>query len=441
MFGRSVEQEFINSTASMAGRTRSDRSASRLLLIIALGLAGFFYWASTSDLEMVTRGTGRVIPTSRVQIVQSLEGGIVQTINVREGDLVDRGQVLMQIDDTGVAAQQGELEEREGALLAEQARLQAEAAFQSQVTFPEGLVEIIPLATAAELELFLSRRAQLESELAILNDQLVQRRSEFTEQQASQEKRNKVITPLREEIALTETLTASGAVPRIQYLRLQSQLAELEGDLLIGEATLERLQSTIAQAENEIAAARSSYALNARQRLARLQVELAVVQETLRAASDRVQRTQLRAPVRGTINALPITTIGAVVRPGQAVAEIVPADDGLLIEADIRPQDVAFLAPGAPASVKISAYDYLTYGDLPGKVERIGADTIANADGVELFRVVVRTERNYLGSDDDPLPISPGMIASIDIGTGNRTVLDYIIRPIQRARYEALRER
>ena len=197
----------------------------------------------------------------------------------------------------------------------------------------------------------------------------------------------------------------------------------------------------MAQANSKIEAAKSRYILSARERLARVQVELAVVREVLKAADDRVLRTQLRSPVRGTVNRLSVTTLGAVIQPGAPVAEIVPSDDGLLIEANILPSDVAFIKPGDRVSVKITAYDYLVYGALDGEVTRIGADTITDPEGREFFKVVVRTQTNVLGQVDDPLPVTPGMTASVDIQTGQKTVLNYLLKPLRRAQAEALRER
>jgi adhesin transport system membrane fusion protein len=232
-----------------------------------------------------------------------------------------------------------------------------------------------------------------------------------------------------------------GLVPEVEILRLQSRIAELSGDIAVSEASEPRLRAAILEAENEIDAARAAYVLTARQRLAILQLELAVVQESLRSANDRVTRAQLRAPVRGTINRVNATTIGAVVQPGAALVEIVPIDDSLLIEADLGPRDIAFVTTGEKASVKISAYDYVIYGALEGEVIRIGADTLAREDGTEVFQIVVRTEKSYLGTEEKPLPITPGMIASVDIQTGEKTVLSYFAKPILRARGEALRER
>lgn len=440
MFGNRIEDEFANNVSGADAAVR-DGGAWKLLWVIALGLAAFVAWAATYKIEETARAVGRVIPSQQVQIVQSLEGGIVRAVNVAEGDIVDAGDVLMQIDDTRFDAERGELLERESAIEAEVARLEAEAQFASEIAYPPGLRVRNPLATAAELQVFLSRRDQLSQEMKVLASQLEQRRSELNEVRAQRTRTRTIMEPLSAEIALTQDMFDRGLVPQIELLRLQSRMAELTGDIAVSEATEVRMLGAIAEAENQIEAARSAYVLTARQRLAQLQVELAVVQEALRSANDRVTRAQLRAPVRGTVNAINAKTIGAVVQPGAALIEIVPVDDSLLIEADLGPRDIAFVSTGETASVKISAYDYLVYGALEGEVIRIGADTIATSEGVEFFRVVVRTDKSYLGTEDDPLPITPGMIASVDIQTGEKTVLSYLAKPILRARSEALRER
>ena len=277
--------------------------------------------------------------------------------------------------------------------------------------------------------------------MQVLRSQLAQRESELNELRAQRDRTRAIIAPLSREIELTQDMFDRGLVPEIELLRLQSRLAELTGDISVGEASELRLKAAIDEADNQIDAARSAYVLTARQRLAKLQVDLAVVQETLRSANDRVTRAQLRAPVRGTINTINAKTIGAVVQPGAPLIEIVPIDDSLLIEADLGPRDIAFVSTGEPASVKISAYDYLVYGALEGEVVRIGADTIATEEGTEFFRVIVRTDKSYLGTEENPLPITPGMIASVDIQTGEKTVLSYLAKPILRAQSEALRER
>jgi adhesin transport system membrane fusion protein len=440
MFGNHIEDEFANNVSGADVALR-DRGPWGLLLVVCLGIAAFLVWAATYRIEETARAIGRVIPSQQVQVVQSLEGGIVREVLVREGDIVEAGDVLMKIDDTRFDSERGELLERETAIRAEIARHDAEAGFADRVSFPDGLRARNPLATAAEEQLFLSRRDQLERELQVLTAQLAQRQSELNELRALRARTRAVIAPLSQEIALTRDMFDRGLVPQIELLRLESRLAELNGDIAVSEASELRLQAAIEEAEKQIEAARSAYVLSARQRLAELQVQLAVVQETLKSATDRVTRAQLRAPVRGTINTINAKTIGAVVQPGAPLVEIVPIDDSLLIEANLGPRDIAFVRPGESASVKISAYDYVIYGALKGEVVRIGADTIATEEGAEFFRVIVRTEKSYLGSEDDPLPISPGMIASVDIQTGEKTVLSYLAKPILRAKAEALRER
>ncbi|MFK7836305.1 MAG: HlyD family type I secretion periplasmic adaptor subunit [Sulfitobacter sp.] len=440
MFRNGQDNEFIN---DISGADLVDRTTShwRLLFVLIAGILGFLAWASYYELEEVTRGLGRVIPSSQVQVVQSFEGGIVRSIDVAEGATVEAGQVLMQLDDTGFSAQLGELLEQEAALLAEKARLEAEANLRDDMAFPEGLEERNPLATVAEQEVFLSRRLQLDQEIIVLQNRLAQRQAELAELSALRDKIGFTLAPLDQEIALSERLFERGAIPEIELLRLRSQRATLDGDLVIAQASEPRVAASIREAESQIEAARASYVSSARERLARLQVELAVVQESLRAANDRVTRTAVRAPTRGTVNTVNVATIGAVVQPGAALIEIVPIDDRLLIEVDIRPQDVAFIRPGEQASVKITAYDYLVYGALEGQVKRIGADTIENAQGEQFFRIVVETDRAHLGTADNRLEIIPGMVASVDIQTGRKSVLSYLGKPVLRASSEALRER
>ncbi len=441
MFGPRTEEDFVNDATAVGPRGRG-RGPWLLLLLIAGGIAAFLAWAALYEIEEVTRGTGRVVPSRQLQVVQSLEGGIVSAIEIREGDLVAKGEVLMRIDDTSAAAERGELREREAALLAEAARVRTEAVGGDTLRFPAGLSERAPDAVAAERKVFESRRAQLENEMSVLRNKLAQRRSNLRELEATIIKLERQIAPLAEEITLTSRLVDSGAVPRIKFLRLQSRMAELQGELAVSRARLPGLRAAMDEAESQIRSARSSYVLTARERLARINSELSVLREALRAATEKVTRTSLRAPVNGTVNTVHVTTIGAVVQPGAPLIEIVPRDDQLLIEARIRPRDVAFIRPGDSASVKITAYDYLVYGALDGTVLRIGADTVEDSEGTEFFRVMVRTRQSELTADDGTsLPISPGMVAQVDILTGRKTVLDYLSRPLRRAQSEALRER
>lgn len=439
MFGLNVDEEFLNDPTRARLRGGEARSWTLLLLLLA-GIAAFLGWAWHFEIEEVTRGTGRVVPSRQVQIVQSLDAGIVRRINVAEGDVVEQGEVLMLIDDTAATASRGELLEREAALLAEEVRLQAEVALDRSAEFPEALRDRAPEAVLAEIDVLASRFDQLDNELSVLRDKLAQRTAALGELRALRKKQEEVRAPLVEEVELTEELVQTGAIPQIDLLRLRARLAEIDGDLAVSRAQEPNLVAAIAEAENQIELAKTGYVLTARQRLARLRVELAIVQESLRAAEDRVTRTQLVSPIRGTVNAVRVSSIGAVIEPGAPLVEVVPVDDSLEIEVEILPRDVAFIRPGDPVSVKISAYDYLVYGALEGEVARIGADTIRKPDGQEFFKLIVRTSRADLGRDGQSLPIRPGMTASVDIQTGRRSVLSYLLQPLLRVQSEALRE-
>jgi membrane fusion protein, adhesin transport system len=438
MFGATGD-DFLNDLRR-SGRVRTRGGGWGLILLILGGIGAFLAWAALFEIEEVTRATGRVVPSQQVQVVQSLEGGIVRRIDVRQGDIVEAGQVLMQIDDTALSSQRGELLRQEAALLAEEVRLRAEVAFDRAPEFPQALRARAPEAVLAEMDVLTSRFDQLDRELSVLESKLDQRRGDLDELLAQRAKLETVIDPMREELDLTESLVASGAVARIEVLRLRSRLAELEGSLAVGRAQEPNLIAAIGEAERQIGVARAAYVTAARTRLARLGVELAVVQESLRAAEDRVTRTELRAPVRGTVNALSVTTVGQVVQPGAALAQIVPEGDALEIEVNVPPKDVAFIRPGDAASVKISAYDYLVYGALEGEVARIGADTLRDAEGREFFQLTIVTDRTDLGREGESLPVTPGMTATVDIQTGRRTVLSYLVQPVLRMRSEALRE-
>ena len=434
------EEEFVNSARDVT-RSGPERDGWGAVLVIAALIFGFIAWAAVFEIEEVTRGIGRVIPSTELQKVQSLEGGIIRAIQVSEGDVVEAGDVLLQIDDTSFLARQGELLQREAALLAEETRLDAEARQQPDVTFEAEFEAMHPIAVGAERAVFFARRAELDSELQTLQSLRRQRESELVELEAGLDKNRNVLGPLREEQELTASLVASRSAPRIELLRLNARLAELEGDLKVGEASRQTLAAGLDEIDSRVDQAITGYVTRARQRLALVQADLSVVQQSLRAATDRVARTVLRAPARGVVNRVTVSTLGAVVQPGADLVEIVPIDDRLLVEARIVPQDVAFITPGDRVNTKITAYDYLTYGALSGEVLRIGADTITDADGREFFEVIVQTDRAFLGDADKPLPITSGMVASIDIQTGRKTVLDYLLQPVRRVGAEALRER
>lgn len=396
-------------------------NTSRMLLFTSLALIFVgIIWAHFAILDEVKRGNGRVIPSRQTQVVQSLEGGIVGALLVREGDIVNQGQPLMRIDDTKFASEFGEVRERRAAAAARVARLEAEVQGQSQVVFPPELAEIAPRAVAAEQSVFETHARKLAQDI----DVLAQQETRLTES----------LKLLNRELDLTRRLYQEKVVPEIEMLRLERQASEMRGQL--------------AEAQSRIANTKAAFRSQADDDLAKSRGDLAALDENIKSAQDRVRRTELKAPVYGIINKLNVTTVGAVVQPGANLMDIVPLDDTLLVEGRIRPQDIAFIRPNQPAVVKVTAYDPSVYGSLKGHVERISADTILDDKNTQMeqrpetfYRVMVRTDKNYLGTTEHPLPIIPGMVTTVEIMTGEKSVLDYLMKPARMLRDEALRER
>lgn len=431
---------FLNNTRG-AHDLGVSRGAWLLVLTVAALLVIGFVWAAFSEIEEVTRGDGRVIPSQQVQVVQVLEPGLVQQILAREGDIVQEGQDLIRIDDTGFASQLGEVRQRRYALILRIARLTAEANGRQKIEASPEIIGEAKAVLAAEENLFRARLAKQAQDVAILDQQLIQRKQELQELLATQRKLEQSVQFSERELQINVNLRRQGVVSEIDLVRLERQLATFRGELEVTTRQLTRARSAIVEVEERLKNADAAFRSQAREELSKAQGDIAVLDETMKAASDRVSRTVLKAPVRGIINKLNVTTIGAVVQPGQNIVEIVPLEDSLLIEARIRPQDVAFLHPSQKANVKITAYDYSIYGSLDGRVERISADAIVNEKEESFYRVIVRTDKSFIGPAEKPLPIIPGMIASVDILTGEKTVLSYLMKPLTKARFEALRER
>jgi adhesin transport system membrane fusion protein len=401
-----------------AVQLRTPRTSRMLLWTFVALLACFLVWAYFAVLEEVKRGNGKVVPSRQIQVVQSLEGGIVGDILVQEGAVVRQGQSLMRIDDTKFASEFGEIRERRAAMAARVARLDAEARGRTTITFPEQVDQVAPAAVATETSVFNTRAQKLAQDVDVLNQQITR----LTQSSAL----------LDRELTLTRKLYEQKVVPEIEMLRLERQSTETKGQ--------------IAEAKAKAATTVTTFRAQADEDLAKSRADLAVLDENIKSAQDRVRRTDLRAPVRGIVNKLNVTTIGAVVQPGANVMDIVPLDDTLLVEGKIKPQDIAFIRPGQDAVVKISAYDSSVYGHLDGKVERISADTILDDKGEAAqrpetyYRVMVRTDKNHLGTEESPLPIIPGMVATVEVLTGKKSVLDYLMKPARTLRQEALRE-
>ena len=424
-----------------AARIQGPRAVAILLLFgVVLFFAAAIAWAWWAEIDEVTRGQGTVIPSSQVQVIQNLEGGILKEILVREGEMVEAGQILLRIDDTGFAASLGEQTAAYYSLMGQMARLTAESEGGALEFPPELMAEARQLAVN-ERKLFNARRADLKSQLGILRQQVDQREQELTELRGQLKQNRSSLVLLEEELQMTEPLVQSGVVPKINLLRLRREVNDLEGLIQSTILALPRAKSAVQEATRRIEERYLNSRSEALRELNAIKAEFAQVEQSILTARDRVVRTDLRSPVRGIVKQLNISTIGGVVMPGMNLMEVVPLDDTLLVEARVLPADVAFLQPGQEATVKLTAYDFSIYGGLPATLERISADTIVDERGESYYQIIVRTDKSELVHRGKVLPIIPGMVASVDILTGRKTVLDYLLKPILKARDRALTER
>jgi adhesin transport system membrane fusion protein len=426
-------------------RKRPPLQAYALILSIFAFFVVGVIWANWAVLDEVTSGEGRVIPSSQIQVVQNLEGGIVKDILTHEGDIVERDQTLLNIDNSAFVASYGEMRAKYFGLMAAVARLKAETE-QGAPQFPPELLAEEPRIAQQEQALYLARQSELQATLSILGQQLQQREQELTELKSKRDHLQESVSLTRKEIAINKPLVDNGVVPKVEAIKLDRQLNDLNGDLQAATLAIPRSESAVREVNQRIEEKYLTFRSDAQKDLSQRQTEFNTIAESITAARDRVQRTEVKSPVRGIVKQVKVATVGGVVKPGMDLVEIVPLDDTLLVEAKVRPRDIAFIKPDQDAMVKITAYDFAIYGGLKAKVERISADAIEDdqtrsAHPETYYKIVVRTASNHLGTADKPLPIIPGMIASVDILTGKKSVLDYLLKPILRGREKAMHER
>jgi adhesin transport system membrane fusion protein len=413
----------------------------RLTIWILIGFVAFLLlWAHFAQIDEVTRGEGKAIPSSKVQKIQNLEGGIVSQIFVHEGQVVQAGEQLMRLDPTRFQSNVGETEADRLAMFLRVERLSAEVE-ERPLNIPDDVRAKAPGQASSEEALFHSRQQQLKDETDGLQQQLVQKQQELREFISKQAQYRNSLNLLREEIAMSAPLVAQGAMSQVELLRLKRGEVENRGQLDATTLAIPRAEAAVKEVERKVAETRSRFRSDALKELNEARTELSKATATGKALEDRVSRTLVTSPVRGIVKQLLVNTIGGVIQPGSDLIEIVPLDDTLLVEARIRPQDIAFLRPGQHAMVKFTAYDYTIYGGLQADLEQIGADTVTDDDGNSFYLIKLRTRKSHLGTDEKPLLIIPGMIATVDIITGKKSILSYLLKPILRAKAEALRER
>jgi adhesin transport system membrane fusion protein len=419
---------------------RGSTMAYLLSTTIVLMLAVFIFWAHHAVLDEVTRGDGQAIPSQQVQVIQNLEGGILDQILVQENQIIERGDVLVRLDNTTAASQFQDAYAKALGQEAAIARLEAEVAGRP-IQFPDNLLADRPQLAQDQRTIMKARRRQLDLELKILETEAEQKTQEIAEIEGRLADIQQRLELADEQLAIAQPLVKKGLYAKVDFIKLQREVMRLKGELNALTLSLPRVRKEAEEARQKMEQRRAAFRAEALDELSQRRVVLNSLREVLTAGEDRVTRTDVRSPVRGMVKQIIINTIGGVVRPGDPILEIVPLDDSLLFEVRIRPADIAFLYPGQRAMIKISAYDFSIYGGLEGVVEQISVDTIRDERGESYYKVKLRTHTNAITHRGSKLPIIPGMTASVDILTGKKTVLEYLLKPILKASQNALRER
>ncbi|MBT8355116.1 MAG: HlyD family type I secretion periplasmic adaptor subunit [Desulfofustis sp.] len=418
----------------------SPRGGRSLIWLTLILLVCAIYWASISEVEEVTRGMGKVVPSSQIQIIQNLEGGILAETYVNIGDIVEDGQLLMRLDEKRFSAPYQEYRLKYLALTAKAARLTAETE-GIEMALPKEVEEENTSIAARERQLYNSRKAELVTTIEILEEKAKQRRQDLAELEEKLTEITRTYQLLKREIELTEPLVGEGAVSEVELLRLQREASSMLGDIAGTKLAIPRVRSQLQESLKEIKEEHLQFSNNAKKELNEVQAELDAISATSVALADRLERTSIRSPVYGTVKQVLVNTVGGVIQPGMDLIEIVPLEDTLLVEAQIKPSDIAFLRPEQEAMVKFTAYDFTIYGGLDAQLEYISADSVIDEKGNAYYQVRVRTNQNYLMGKEGKMPIIPGMVATVDILTGKKTILSYLLKPILKAKHTALRER
>lgn len=413
-----------------------------VLVCVFLGLA--LVWASTAEIDELSRAEGRVIPSSKTQVIQSAEAGVVAEILVRRGEQVKKGQQLVRLDDTTTTSSAGEVEAKVRALQAQVARLQIEyegRALEGYTCPPDVLAEV-PAVCDNESKLLKARLDTLNQGKEVLAQRVEQRQRELSEALANKARLEEAYTLAEQNLALIRPMAEKKLVSQTEFLSAQRDVNDTKGQRDAVIESIARLESAVSEAELQVQQAELQFRQDALNDLTLRLAELSSAEQALRGASDRVRRTDIRSPVDGIVNEIAINTVGGFVQPGERLLEVVPMEDALLVEARLKPSDVAFVLPGQPAEIKFTAYDFSIFGGLRGEVQSVGADSIIDPNTRETYYIVlIKTPESVLHYNDEELPILPGMVTTVEILTGKKTVLQYLLKPINKARDEAMRER
>ena len=429
------------SSLSQAALEKPTVKSQMVVWVILLVFIWLIVWANYAELDKIVRGEGKVVPSSQIQIIQNLEGGIVEELFIHSGDKVKKGQILIKLDNTQFASSYGESELKEAELTAKAQRLAAEAFNKPFIVskVPSTDLEIQKLYDR-EFYLYEARQKQVETTDNILVEQIEQKKLELQDAYSQQKQLTRSLNLLKKEVSFMKPLVKQGIASQVDLLKLEREENDALSKLKGVEFSIPRLKSAISEARSKREDAKETFANDAHEQMNQVLAEKEQLIKSKAALQDRVDRTDIKSPVNGTVKQMFVNTIGGVVQPGSDIVEIVPEDDSLVLETKILPADIGFIYEGLKAKIKFTAYDFAIYGGLDGTVTRISADTITDEEGNSFYIARIKTDRNHLGTKKEPLFLLPGMTASVDIIVGKHTVLDYILKPIIKAKDTALRE-
>lgn len=455
-----VSQKDLEMADDVYGAMLTEVPSLHRLTIWAMAalLFSFILWSSFASLEQVTSGAGKVIPSSQIQVIQSLDGGVLEKLFVQEGMQVTKGQPIARIDDTRFRSDFAEQKQEVDSLRANVIRLRAELSSiligknddwklqielkKQEPSYPDDLILNASLMVKRQQEEYSGRLDNLINQLDIQSQQIQQREQEIAELESKIDTMEVSYGLAVKELDLTRPLAAKNIVSKIELYKLERSVNELKGELSAIRLLSPKLKSALQESILNRRETALAYRAEARAKLNELQNKLSRINEAQVGAQDKVTKAQILSPVVGTIKTIHINTLGGVVKPGETIVEIVPTEDMLMVEAKIKPRDIGFIYPGLPAVVKITAYDFARYGGLKGKVEHISADTTQDEEGNSFYLIRVKTEASSIkNKKNEEMPIIPGMMTNVDVITGKRTILEYILNPILRANEAALRER
>jgi adhesin transport system membrane fusion protein len=409
-------------------------------VLICVLLASLLMWSTFARLDEVSVAMGEVVPQGQMKVIQHFEGGIIERLEVEDGTRVRTGQVLVQLDLAGAGTNRNELVVQRDGLVLRKARLEAQVA-GTELRFPKEEAARRPELVRSEMQSYEAWKREISSTLSVLEKQITQRELEIRQLEAQLRSVTNDLGLSRERLRMSNSLLAEGLTPRMEHLKLEGEVEKLDGEAEVLKQSIPRARSSLAEAKARYTEETEKQARANIENLGGVELQIARVDTLLNEASDQALRAVIRSPIDGVVKNMRYHTIGGVVRPGEPIMEIVPLSDRLVVEAHLNPVDRGYVQEGQRAVVKISTYDFVRYGSLDGVVDRIGASTNLDPNGVPYYQVVVRTEKTYLGEEQGLLPITPGMQATVDIHTGTRSVLNYFVKPVLKLRTEAFRER